>query len=389
MKKNNITLAIACLLIASFLTQSIHAQETKLPGARPAVHAEHYPTLQAAIDALGPNGGVLHLPPGVFEISQPLMIQTGDVRIEGAGTATHIINTNTNGKPAIELRSDKLIETGGRKGQHEPLWRIMLANFRLTGNDDSGHGILATNINEIFIQGVTVSDHGQHGIVLDHCYEDPRINDCLITYNNDAGVQLLGCHDIVVSGNQFEENNDALRCHDGFNLCMTGNNLDDHLRHGVVIENTYGSVVSGNMIEECQGKAIVLDRDCYGTTLSANVIAHDFAGGIDLIDAHGIAISANTFTIVKGHAVSVGPGSGRITISANNFSDSYIGKGETKREGESTREKNTNEAGGIFLDGTRDIAITGNVFSGMTTKAITRTKHESKRVTISGNVGAK
>ena len=101
----------------------------------------------------------------------------------------------------------------------------------------------------------------------------------MITYNKAVGLNLIGCHDIVVSGNQFEENNDAVRCAEGFNLCMTGNCLDDHLRHGVVIENTYGSVVSGNMIEECNGTGIVLDRDCYGITLSANVIAHESGGG--------------------------------------------------------------------------------------------------------------
>ena len=56
-------------------------------------------------------------------------------------------------------------------------------------------------------------------------------------------------HDIVVNANQFEENNDGLRCVDSFNLTCNGNNFDDHLRHGVVIENTYGSVVSGNMIQ--------------------------------------------------------------------------------------------------------------------------------------------
>src|SRR4029453_5631307 len=89
---------------------------------------------------------------------------------------------------------------------------------------------------------------------------------------------------IVVSGNHFEENLDALRCIDSFNLCMTGNNLDDHVRDGVGIENTYGSVDSGKMIEECNGRAIVLDRDCYGITLSANVIAHN-GGGIALLDA--------------------------------------------------------------------------------------------------------
>ena len=107
----------------------------------------------------------------------------------------------------------------------------------------------------------------------------------------------------MVSANQFEENRDALRCVDGYNLCMTGNCLDDHLRDGVVIENTYGSVVAGNMIEECAGTAIVLDRDCYGITLSANVIAHETSGGIDLRDAHGCTVSANTFTIVKKNAL--------------------------------------------------------------------------------------
>ena len=65
---------------------------------------------------------------------------------------------------------------------------------------------------------------------------------------------------------------------------MTGNNLDDHLRHGVVIENTYGSIVSGNMIEECNGTAIILDRDCYGITVAANTIAHHLGGGVHLLD---------------------------------------------------------------------------------------------------------
>src|SRR4029453_6062750 len=123
---------------------------------------------------------------------------------------------------------------------------------------------------------------------------------------------------IVVSGNHFEENQDALVCVDSFNLCMTGNNLDDHVRDGVVIENTYGSVVSGNMIEECNGRAIVLDRDCYGITLSANVIAHEVQGGIDLVDAHGCTVSANTFTIVKENALRIGPAPGGSTVTGKN-----------------------------------------------------------------------
>ena len=213
-----------------------------------------------------------------------------------------------------------------------------------------------------------------------NCYEDPRICNSLITYNKAAGLNLIACHDIVVSANQFEENRDALRCVDSYNLCMTGNCVDDHLRDGVVIENTYGSVVAGNMIEECAGTAIVLDRDCYGITLSANVIAHEASGGIDLRDAHGCTVSANTFTIVKRNALVIGPSSSRITVTGNNFSDSSIGGGAFKRGAEDL------DASGITLNGTSDVAVSGNVFSGVTPKALSVEGDPSRRVLFSNNL---
>ena len=97
----------------------------------------------------------------------------------------------------------------------------------------NGNGIEALLVNEMFIQGVTVSYHGGDGIKLDRCYEDPRVSDCLITYNKQTGLNLPGCHDVVVSANQLEENRDALHIFDGFNLCFTGNCVDDHLGDGV------------------------------------------------------------------------------------------------------------------------------------------------------------
>jgi parallel beta-helix repeat protein len=275
----------------------------------------------------------------------------------------------------------------------DKLWRVMLSNFRITGNEQSGHGIEATLINEIFIQGVTVSEHGGDGILLDRCYEDPRVSDCLITYNKQTGLNLPGCHDIVVCGNQFEENDDAVRCFDAFNLCFTGNCVDDHLGDGVVIENTYGSVVSGNMIEECNGRAVVLARDCYGITLSANVIAHN-GGGIDLVDAHGCAVSANTFVLLKPPATAadgtpedaldtrclrIGPESARIAVTGNAFCDSYIGEGAVKRK------LDDQLSGGIVLESTRDVAITGNTFSSVP-KAVELRGDPSRQVLFSDNV---
>jgi parallel beta-helix repeat protein len=370
-------LGLAVLAWSSLREQTSLAQPpaATLAGARPSIEAERYPTIQAAIDALPAEGGVVRLPAGTFEIDEPLLLTREDVLLEGAGTATCIKNVNTSGKPALIVQPAKL--AADRKAMQ---WRVKLADVRILGNPRSGHGIQATNVDELFIDGVTVSAHGGDGIHMENCYEDPRISDCLITYNKKVGLNLIGCHDIVVSANQFEENQDAVRCADGFNLCMTGNCVDDHLRDGVVIENTYGSVVAGNMIEECKGTAIILDRDCYGITLSANVIAHEEAGGIDLRDAHGCTVGANTFTIVKQNALVIGPESGRITVTGNNFSDSTISPGAVKRL------KNDLGASGLTLAGTSDVAVSGNLFAGLAPRGVAVAGEPSRRVLFSGNV---
>jgi hypothetical protein len=366
---------VSVLCIARGQARDNDSASVRLPGARAVIDAGRYPTIQAAIDALPDEGGVVRLPPGTFEIGEPLKVAVSDVLIEGAGAATHINNVNAEGGSALILQHPS--DGDNRKAE---LWRIRLADFRITGNEKSGHGIEARRINEVFIDGVTVSYHGGDGIRLYYCYEDPRICNSLMTYNKKTGLDVIGCHDVVVAANQFEENQDAVRFIDGFNLCMTGNCLDDHLGDGVVIENTYGSVVSGNMIEECKGTAIVLDRDCYGIALSANVIAHDASGGIALRDAHGCAVSANAFTIMGSDALNIGPKSGRITVTGNNFSNSYIGEGKTKRSA------NDLTAAGMVLDGTSGITVVGNLFSGVRPKALAIEDKSSTRVLFSDNV---
>ena len=338
--------------------------------------------LQAALDALPPTGGIVRIPAGTYEITAPLVLGVGDVRIEGAGASTHIVNRNTARQPALLLRHKEYGKTP--RDNKARLWRVTLANFRVSGSKESGDGIRAEGVDEIHVTGVAVDHHGGHGIVLKDCYEDPRLVGNIITYNAAAGMLLEGCHDIVVSANQFEENQDALRCLDSFNLCMTGNNIDDHLRHGVVIENTYGSIVSGNMIEECNGTAVILDRDCYGITVAANTIAHHLGGGVHVLDGWGCAISGNTFPLVHEDSVRVGPNSGRLTISGNNFSNSFIG-GKDKRPPTGKAPMQRDAGTGITLDGTSDVAISGNTFGGLTSPAITA-RNGCQRLLITNNV---
>src|SRR5207248_2659977 len=64
------------VVIAGRYAASQQAAEgtARLAGARPAIEAINYVSLQAAIDALPATGGVVRLPAGVFEINEPLKI---------------------------------------------------------------------------------------------------------------------------------------------------------------------------------------------------------------------------------------------------------------------------------------------------------------------------
>jgi hypothetical protein len=75
-------------------------------------------------------------------------------------------------------------------------------------------------------------------------------------------------------------------------------------------------------------------------------------------------VSANTFTLIKTHALRIGPDSGRIAVTGNSFCDSYIGSGQVKRQ------PNDIQAGGVLLAGASDVSLTGNVFSGLRPQAV-------------------
>ena len=143
--------------------------------------------------------------------------------------------------------------------------------------------------------------------------------------------------------------------------------------------------MSGNMIEECIGTAVILDRDCYGITISSNVIAHELAGGVDLRDAWGCTISGNTFTIVHQFGVRVGKNSGRIAISGNNFTNSHIGNGTRRSAKEDNNPFRLDVGSGVQLIETADVVVSGNVFTGMSRSGISA-DNKCLRLLISNNL---
>ena len=59
-------------------------------------------------EGVEPNVGnampLSRIPPGTVELKRPLVLTRDDVRIEGSGTATHLVNRNEEGQPAVILR---------------------------------------------------------------------------------------------------------------------------------------------------------------------------------------------------------------------------------------------------------------------------------------------
>jgi parallel beta-helix repeat protein len=366
-------------LAFSRLAAGGNAEAAQAGSGASEIDASKFSSLQAALDAVAEGGGVVRMPPGEFRLARPLVLARERTRLIGSGDATRLLNVNEAGEPALVVRHPRRSSEPTAR-----LWGVQLEGFRVSGNPKSGDGLYIEGVNELMLRSLTVERNGGHGIHLVEGYENPRLCHMNVTYNGKAGLNIMRGHDLVVSANQFEENQDAVRCIDSYNLALTGNNIDDHLRDGVVVENTYGSVISGNMIEESAGAAIVLDRNCYGITLSANVIAHNW-NGIQLRDAWGCTVSANTFTIVAERALFIGPGAGRITVTGNNFSNDYLGKGERKRTRPDGAWPEITRATGLMLEGTSDIAVVGNVFAGLADRAVAATG-ECRRIAVVGNI---
>jgi len=147
------------LLVFLLAAISVANAATNAPPA--VIDAAKHPTLQAALDALPASGGMVVLPAGNFELTEPLRLARENARIEGAGAATHLINKNTNGQPAfIVAPADRA------KNKKARLWRVQLGNFRVSGGTNSGDGIRAEFVQEMFIHGLSVDHNGGHGINL-------------------------------------------------------------------------------------------------------------------------------------------------------------------------------------------------------------------------------
>ena len=329
MKSIRVTAGLIVILIFPF--HSLFGFQEPMPPDN-ALSAGDYTTIQMAVDALPPEGGTVYLPAGIYKISEPIIVKKSDVSLTGEGTATILLNTSEEGKNTIEL-----IGT-----EEEPIWRVKVSDMHLKGNEKCGNAIYANWINEISLSDMWIDHHGKSGIYLDYCYENPRVYDNNIAYNKEMGVLLDGCHDIVISANQMEENGVGIYGKGLYNATVTGNNIDDHIKNCIYFINTLGSIITANMLENCLGKSVILDEKCNGIVVTGNTFR--MPGVLSVFKTKGVVITGNAFDASESTALEVEE-SELITVSGNIFSGSGEG---------------VNRIYGMVMKDVIDVAISGN-----------------------------
>ncbi|HDY88196.1 MAG TPA: hypothetical protein ENH82_08800 [bacterium] len=275
-----------------------------------AINAGDYSSIQEAVSALPDEGGTVFIPAGIYKISEPIVITKSEVTLMGSGSGTILLNTSKEGKNTIELK--------GEGGQGESIWRIKVYNMHLKGNEKCGHAIFAQYVNEISLREMWIDYHGKTGLHLYHCTENPRISDNNIAYNKENGIFIDGCHDVVVSANQLEENGIGIYLQNVWNATITGNNIDDHIKYCIYAIKMLGSIITGNMLENSNSKCMLIDERCSGITITGNILRRP--GDLLVVKTRGVAITGNTFEMTRGNSIEI-EGSSLITITGNIFSD--------------------------------------------------------------------
>jgi len=175
---------------------------------------DYTPQLQAAIDALPLDGGVVQLPPGIFELTKPIEIGDGKpfrpstrhgVRLVGSGHSIFGHNSAT-----------VLVRSGDNKGAminvNGPIEGVEIAHLTLDGRDVSHVGIQALSHRGCSLHDMSVLDFKFHGLHLNtHKGDDPQHGSFSCSYRDlqlvstsltSTGIYLHGDPKVMINATQ-------------------------------------------------------------------------------------------------------------------------------------------------------------------------------------------
>lgn len=218
--------------------------------------------INACIDALGAEGGMVFLPEGVYAITSTITIDANNTALIGGGWGTKL--------DASAWSTSDVINLNGKS-------YLYLANFQIEGYDGGG------NSKNLIYDGGTVTNSTFENLWLHHsdymgfqsgsgASDKNTIRNCLIEFNDNDGIRFYGDH-WEITGCQLNNNKNyaiSSLSDSSFNN-ISNNQIEGNTLAGIRIDAT-GNTIDGNFV---WGNG---EYGIYITSGAHNVISDNFIG---------------------------------------------------------------------------------------------------------------
>ena len=171
--------------------------------------------IQQALDSLPARGGEVVLPPGTFEIRQPIVLRRDHQSLRGSGDATVLRLADGANCPAVilgepvnhpqttvrHLYLGNLFIEGNRSHQPHELWRL-----RGEGSEIRNNGITVQNVSDSLVEHVTCARCRSGGLVTTRNVRRLTVQDYTAFENEYDGLACYQTEDCLFTGLRLHHN---------------------------------------------------------------------------------------------------------------------------------------------------------------------------------------
>lgn len=260
--------------------------------------------IQDAIDALPAIGGVVVVPPGIYLIETPLILNSDRIIIRGAGwNASRFML-----KDGVDDSMFKI----GDAATFVPSW--IITGLFLGGNSTNnatGHGILVNGTEWGLVTRCHIHDFKQCGIKVtsdgtpNEIYLELSSNRIDTNLGNgiDIGANCYGVRvlDNIIGGNgKSPAGGWGVLAQSGDNHQIRGNQFDEN-ENGVGLAGIADSIIAGNNFQQTDRTSIVTNSSCRTLVITGNTILNSSVETADTYSA--IILDGTTYSAVTGNTI--------------------------------------------------------------------------------------
>lgn len=327
--------------------------------------------IQAAINAVPSNGGVVYMPAGRYKVTSALSITVDNTTLLGAGTGQRSGATQSGHGSRIEVDSsfsDTVVINVDNGSGTTPVYGVWLAHFiidgklsgagidgiilrsnrsytehvhihKMTGNGMRLLGYSAPTFNtyDSVVTFCQFGDNGASGFVFDNNSADCHMTNCIL-YNNNYNIMILSSSQQITACHTYNATVDNIKFDGGGSRTKIINcKIEGSGQHGINIDSTNGGYsdiqitgcglsTNGDSADNTYDHIIIQGPAGNGTSrtlIIGNSFGHKSSGSSNL-PRYGVNMSGSCAqgTVIVGN--SFGPNSVYLPTSTNQFGTGTI-----------------------------------------------------------------